>query len=352
MLLSKKRHKLVTKVIDTWKNDGVISEEESRKLNGSIEISKFDWKRLAKYSFWIAGITLAISIFALLLDDAIMELLRQLFRLPTMIKAVFLTIIAAALYFWGFTRKQTKPEKKFSNEFILFVGAIITGAAIVFFGMALDTGSKHFTILILMASVVYLLIGGLFPSAPVWVLGLISLGSWFGTETGYVSGWGAYFLGMNYPARFVLFGALIIAASLLLGKSKLMHLSKSTLIMGLLNLFLALWIMSIFGNYGDMTSWHEASITERFIWSLIFGVCAIGSIVWGLKNDDGITRGFGITFLFINLYTKYFEYFWNVSHKAIFFAVLAVSFWVAGRYSEKAYNALKGKLVEVPGDDA
>jgi hypothetical protein len=268
-----------------------------------------------------------------------------------MVKSVILTLAAAALYFWGFMRKQTKPEKRFSNEFLLFVGAIVTGAAIIFFGIAVDTGSKHYSILILMASIVYLLIGGFFPSAAMWVLGLISLSSWFGTETGYVSGWGAYFLGMNYPARFIIFGGLIVAVSFLIGRSKFMHVSKSTYIMGLLNLFLALWIMSIWGNYGDMTTWHEVSVAERFIWSLLFGLAAIGSIIWGLKNDDGIARGFGITFLFINLYTKYFEYFWKVSHKAIFFALLAASFWFIGRYSEKAFNALKEKLVEIPGED-
>jgi hypothetical protein len=351
MLLSKKQHKLVTKVIDLWKNEHVISEDESRRLNNSIEISKFDWKRLAKYSFWIAGISLAISIFAILMDDVIVEFLKQLFRLPPMVKSILLGIVAGALYFWGFKRKHSKPAKRFSNEFLLFVGAIVTGAAIIFFGIAVDTGSKHYSMLILMASVVYLVIGGFFPSAPMWVLGLISLCSWFGTETGYVSGWGAYFLGMNYPARFVLFGSLLIAASFLIRRSKWMHVANSTYVMGLLNLFLALWIMSVWGNYGDMYSWHEASLTERFIWSLLFGIAAIGTIVWGLKNDDGIARGFGITFLFINLYTKYFEYFWNVSHKAIFFALLAVSFWFIGRYSEKAFNALKEKLVEIPGED-
>lgn len=346
MLLNKKRFKLVSKVIDTWKNEDVISQEESEKLKNSIEPSKFDWHRLAKYSFWIAGISLAISVSAILLDKAIMELIKNILCLPDMILSILLGICSAGLYYWGFRRKITKPAKTFTNEFILFIGAILTYAAIIFFGKALDTGSEHFSILILIISIIYLCIGGFFPSSPVWVLGLISLGSWFGAETGYVSGWGAYFLGMNYPLRFVLFGALIIAVSFLIRRGKFAHISKSTYIMGLLYLFIALWIMSLFGNYGDMGTWHAATSAERFIWSFIFGITAFGFIVWGLKNDDGVARGFGIAFLFINLYTKYFEYFWNASHKAIFFAVLAVSFWLIGRYAEKTFNALKGKLLK------
>jgi hypothetical protein len=51
-----------------------------------------------------------------------------------------------------------------------------------------------------------------------------------------------------------------------------------------------------------------------------------------------MTRGFGLTFLFINLYTRYFEYFWNTLHKAIFFALLAISFWFIGSRAEKIWN--------------
>jgi len=351
MLLSKKKYRLVNKVIDTWEQEGTVSVEDSRRLRDSLKLSKFDWKRLAKYSFWIAGISLAIAIFALTLDDAIMAVIHQFFLMPDMAKSILLGIISAVFYFWGFKRKVAKPTKVFINEFLLFIGAIISGASIVFFGKAIDTGSGHYSILILMGSIVYLGVGGFYPSVPMWVLGLISLGSWLGTETGYVSGWGIYFLGMNYPLRFVLFGALMIAMSILIERSRFSRLAKSTYIMGFLNLFIALWIMSIFGNDDGMRTWHVASLAERFFWSLVFGAVAFGAILWGLKNDDGIARGFGITFLFINLYTKYFEYFWKVSHKAIFFAILAVSFWVLGRYGEKVYNGLKERLLEVQGED-
>jgi hypothetical protein len=351
MLLSKKKSRLVHRVIAVWESENTITPEVSEKLKGSIQVSKFDWRRLAKYSFWIAGISLAISLFAILLDDAIREIIRQIFRIPDMAKSLLLALLASAFFFWGFKRKRSKPAKAFSNEFLLFVGAIIFGAAILFFGKAIDTGNGHYSLLILMAGIVYLAVGGFFPSAPMWVLGLISLGSWFGTETGYDSGWGAYFLGMNYPLRFVLFGAVIIAASMGIRRTKFSKLSKSTYVMGILNLFLALWIMSVWGNYRDMLTWHAASGIERLAWSLLFGIAALGAIVWGLKNDDGVARGFGITFLFINLYTKYFEYFWKVSHKALFFAILAASFWIVGRYSEKAFNALKGRLLEVPGEE-
>jgi len=178
-----------------------------------------------------------------------------------------------------------------------------------------------------------------FPSKLVWLFSLISLGSWFGMETGYISGWGSYFLGMNYPLRFVLFGIVLVGASFVLKiNSKLSGFQKLTYIMGLLYLFIALWILSIFGNYGDISSWYDVKQIELFHWGLIFGLAAVGAIVYGLKQDDHTSRSFGITFLFINLYTKFFEYFWTELHKAVFFIILAVSFSLIGWKAEKIWN--------------
>ena len=96
--------------------------------------------------------------------------------------------------------------------------------------------------------------------------------------------------------------------------------------------------MSIFGNYGDINKWQAIKQVELLHWSLLFGIIAGASIYHGIKMDDGMTRGFGITFLFINLYTRFFEYFWDGMHKAIFFGLLAISFWALGSHAENIWN--------------
>ena len=58
-----------------------------------------------------------------------------------------------------------------------------------------------------------------------------------------------------------------------------------------------------------------------------------------LKTDDAMLRGFGLTFLAINLYTRFFEFFWNGMHKVLFFLILAVSLAVIGRYAERIWHA-------------
>lgn len=340
MQLSKKEAQIVKSAISTWTKDKVITQEQSDALVGSYKITHFDWKRVAKYSFWLAIFCIIISVSAVLADEWLMALIKSVFNAPDIVKCTGLALLSAALYYLGVRRKNNYPEKIYSNEAFFFLGVLATAASVAYFGKVVDTGSGHFSLLLLLAFIIYAILGLWFPSKLVWIFALLSLGSWFGAETGYVSGWGAYYLGMNYPMRFVLFGLILLAAGAYVFRqwSKRSDFLAPTRAVGLLYLFIALWIMSIFGNYGDTASWERAKQIELFHWSLLFGIAAIISIYHGVKYDDGMTRGFGITFIFINLYTRFFEYFWEDTHKAIFFAMLAISFWYLGSRAEKIWN--------------
>lgn len=339
MKVTKKKAGILRRAIDEWAVENVISPSQAKTLSESYEVIGFDWKRLARYSFWISLVCIVISVGALIADDYLRKLLADIFKAPAIVKCLFTAIVAAFIYYYGIRRKYKYPEKVFSNEALFFLGVLATAASIAFFGEVIDTGSGHFSILLLLATIVYGILGLWFPSKLVWIFSLLSLGGWMGTETGYMSGWGAYYLGMNYPLRFVLFGIVLTLSSTAFHKWQIRKdFLRSTRAIGLLNLFIALWIMSIFGNYGDIHEWHKAKQIELFHWSLIFGLAAGASIYHGIKQDDGMTRGFGITFLFINLYTRFFEYFWDNIHKAIFFALLAVSFWYLGSRAEKVWN--------------
>lgn len=340
MQVSQKEHRVLTEALNQWQQEGLISNEQAQQLSASCEVIGFDWQRLAKYCFWLAIASFVIAVSAMLADKWLIALLKQLFEATDLMKCVMLGLISAGFYAAGLYRYHRAPEKTYSNEALLFLGVISTAFAIAYLGKAFDTGSGHFSLLLLLAAIVYAALGLAFPSRQVWVFGLLSLGSWFGAETGYVSGWGAYYLGMNYPLRFVLFGiALVIAGHVIFSRwPDRRDFQHVTHVMGLTYLFIALWILSIFGNYGDIDLWYNAAQFELFHWALLFGIAALAAIVYGVKNDDAASRGFGITFLFINLYTRFFEYFWENTHKAIFFSVLALSFWMLGSKAEKIWT--------------
>lgn len=339
MNLNKKQGLFLKHTIEYWQQQGTITPDIANDLNKSFSIRSFDWERLAKYSFWISMICTVIAIAAITADQFLIELFKKIFIYSKILPCLIFTSIAASFYLFAYHRRKTKPLHQFSNEAIIFAGVLSTAASVAYFGQVLDTGSGHFSLLFLLSTVIYALLAFWFPSKLIWVFALLSLGSWFGTETGYMSGWGAYYLGMNYPLRFVLFGGVLIGLSLLFKRHiRFSNFSHSTYVIGLLYLFIALWILSIFGNYGDLSSWYYVKQYELLHWGVLFAFIAIIAIVYGLKHDDATSRGFGITFLFLNLYTKYFEFFWNGTHKAIFFILLAVSFWWIGRHAEKLWN--------------
>ncbi len=147
---------------------------------------------------------------------------------------------------------------------------------------------------------------------------------------------------MNYPMRFVLLGLLLCGLSVLFKRndlwSRLAAFERSTLSVGLLYLFISLWILSIFGDYGDMTSWYQARHMELFHWSLLFGAAACAAIWLGVKDDDAMLRGYGLVFLGLNLYTRFFEWFWDSLNKGLFFIIVGLSLWGLGAHAERLWN--------------
>jgi len=339
MKINKKNAQIIFAAIQNWKSSGLVDDSLSQRLVRDIEVMTFDWKKFTKYSFWVSLCCIITAVAAILADKALMEFLSVIFNAPHIIKFFALLIISIVIYWLGISRRLKFPEKEFSNEAILLLGVLVTGGVVYQFGKMLDTDSEHFSLLLLLSFGIYGLIGFFSKSNLIWLFALLSLGSWLGTETGYASGWGAYYLGMNYPLRFVLFGVILVMTAFVFEKKyNFGRLFKTTLAVGLLYLFISLWMMSIFGNYGDIKSWSSIKQIELFHWAFLFGLVAAGAIFHGLKFGNGMTKGFGITFLFINLYTRYFEYFWNMTHKAIFFCILGISFWVIGSKSEKIWN--------------
>ncbi|HTO12705.1 MAG TPA: DUF2157 domain-containing protein, partial [Candidatus Binatia bacterium] len=184
----KRQHRLLVQAIERWREDGVIPPETADALRRSIEPARFDWRRVAAYSFVVAIACLVIAVAAAAADKFLVALLQRLFSAPALAKSLAFVVLAALVFAWALTRRARVPGKTYSNEALFFLGVLALAAAVGFFGEAIDRGTGHFSVLFLLAAVLYALLGLGFPSRQVWVFGLLSLGAWMGTETGYVSG--------------------------------------------------------------------------------------------------------------------------------------------------------------------
>jgi len=337
--IDQQESELLNNAIKHWEKDGLVNKEQAESLRNSYEVKGFDWMRLAKYSFWVALICGGASLAFLIVNDAVVNWLKNLYYTPDVIISIVSGVCAAFLFYLGRRRERLMPEKVFSNEAIIFTGVLFTASCIAYLGKTFDNGSGNFPLLFLLSVFVYGFLAWQMDSRLIWLFALVSLGSWFGTATGYHTHWTDYFFGMNYPLRFVLFGVVLVSACFVLRKRSWFALFDDlTYVVGMLYLFLSLWLLSIFGNYGNIDHWMHISQITLFYWGIIAAAVAGGFLLYGLKSNDAIAREFGITFLIIFLYTKYFEYFWDHTNKTLFFGILAISFWLIGRKAEKIWN--------------
>lgn len=339
MKIEKEKSEFLNEMIERWETDGLINEDTGQKLRKSYETKNFDWLRLAQYAFWVALACGFIALGALLIDNTILRYLKQLYNTPNIVIAMASAALAAWLYPFGFKRKKNHPHLKFSNDAIILAAILFTANAVAYLGKAIDHGSANFSLLMLLATFIYAAIAFKAQSRLIWSFALIALGLWFWAQTGYISHWNNYFWGMNYPLRFVFFGTcLTLFALLLKNYSKSKYFFQVTYVIALIYLFVSLWALSIFGNFISLEEWYSVRQYQLFYWAILSAAVCVGFTYFGLKNNDALSREFGITFLFINLYSRYFEYFWNNWHKALFFSVLALSFWLIGRKAEKIWN--------------
>lgn len=334
----KKEAEVIKKAIRHWKKSGLLDDVSAQRLIDDLKPVSFDWQRLALYAFLFAVGSIVVSIFLLLADDWVLKMIEELVQAPHWVKSVLFGVVATCLYLTGYWQKRKKPHRVYSNEALFILGVISTAVSVSFLGLQLDTGSGHFSLLILFLTFIYGTIGYLLRSQVIWLFSLIAVGVWFGTETGYVTDWEGLFWGMNYPLRFSVFSLLLVAGSFLLNRSKAARFQPLTYTFGLFQLFVSLWLLSIFGNHTDFEIWSEVRQQELWAWALLMASASIASIAYGLKNDDHASRDFGLVFLLINLLTRYVEYGWDTLHKAVFFLILAVSFWLLGKKAETLWN--------------
>lgn len=337
--LDRQESDFLNNTIAHWEKNNLIDNKQADELRNSYEVKGFDWMRLAKYSFWVALICGVVAVGSLIVNDAVVRWLQTLYYTPDIVISILCGAMAAGMFYIGRRREKRFPEQVFSNEAIIFTGVLFTACCIAYLGKTFDNGYGHYSLLFLMSVFVYGFLAWRMGSRMIWLFALVSLGSWFGTETGYQTKWALYFLGMNYPLRFVVFGVILVAACQLLKRKKwFSYFWELTYVVGMLYLFMSLWLFSIFGNYGSLDTWWQIKQISIFYWGIISAVVAGAFLLYGLKNKDVIAREFGITFLIIFLYTKYFEFFWDHTNKTLFFAILAASFWLIGRKAEKIWN--------------
>ncbi len=344
MKVNKKEKTLLKKALKNWEENQLLSQGKASELEGSLIEKPFNWQALAYYSFIFAIISLLIAVVSIFADKALLDLIDSLISTSYLTKS-FTFLILAGLAFWlDWRYEQANSKKKYSKEVFSFFGCVLLAISVGFlsylFGMEERPG-----ILIFSLSFIYFTIAIVRKKELVWLFGLMALMLGYGAVTYNLSKDNELFVGMNFPMRFTLLGLFILGANFLLKKSeRLSKFKEPTYFSGLILFFTALWILSISGNYSSYEKWLEVRQYQLWLYSILLLAASISAIIIGIKKEDILLKNMGISFIFLNLYTRYFEYFWDSLHKALFFAIIAVSFYLVGKKAEKIWD--RGEVEE------
>jgi len=343
MQLNRPQAEILHKMLSHWESSGLLTPEKAQELKSSYTVRSFDWKMMARYCFIIAILLGVAGVVATFADRGLIRffqsLVDRIYNAPNFILAVICAILSAIFYYFGEKNKQAQPSRIFTNEGFILLGATFTAFTAANLAAMAGKGDIYYITVFLIASLLYLGLSLKFKNALLWLFTLISFTVWLGVLTGVITHWKAYFLGMNFPVRYILIGLILLAVfwrtrkfSWWKGFYPISHFYT------LLLLFTALWASSVFGNTASFEQWSKIPQWHFWPWAVLSTAAAIVATYWGSQKHLLQMRSFGIAFLFLNIYTRCFEYFWDSVPKAIFFIALAVSFWLIGRRAEKIWH--------------
>ncbi len=328
MELDKKERDLVLKMLEFWKENGTLTSEKVSQLKQSLPSNK-SAHQIANYFFIIALACALLSFGALFIDEKFLERFRQYFALSAWMIAVLTGIFSIVWFSYVF--KKLHKMRPIFYEMNLTGASVVLLTSLVYVCNEIGFGASYSGFLIVAAAMLFSL-QFIFKSSALWVVFLAALMGWYGAFT-YAHSHDYLFLGMNYPMRFVAFGCLLSGFAFLQKKFKpLQKTARFTFIAALLIFFTAAWGVSVFGNYNSLEKWALVRQTQVLVYAILLFLAAIVALLIGIKKEDAFLRDSGIVFLLLNLYSRYFEYFWNSMHKGLFFLVIAFSFFILGKW--------------------
>ena len=320
---------VVRNELDQLLREGVLDAATHAQLTERYPVGHWDWRTLGRWFLFFG----AISVVA-----GSVILLRDVFSLTLQNLAALLILVSAVLFVGGWTlRKRSWSWSARTSE--LMGGFALIGLSFVL-GKLYSTGSGNWPALLLIDWIVVLLLSYALNNVLLLVLGAVVFFTWFGGETGYSSSWGAYWFGMNYPLRF-------LGITLVITLMGLVHLraergplarfhgfSKVWISFGLFLANMALWLLAIFGNFGeidhpDMHGGAGEIALFNALW-FAFNLVLVGV---GLRFSYRMVKAYGVTFFIIQIYTLFFTQLsehlgWLASLLIAGGSALGLAFWL------------------------
>lgn len=295
----------IRREIDHLVQQGILTPSQGQKLAARYPSTPWDVVSLIRWFTILGAVTAGVGVVLLARELVSAERLGEL----------GLALATGGLIFLGRHVAGHKGLVKTGAALELVAGFALQGVTAL---LALDfsTGSDNWPALVGVQTVLLTVLAYLLQNRLVLVHAGVCFFVFFGGSTGYVSGWGVYWLGMNYPLRFLVAGLGFLAVAWLHAvrlQGALAAFSRVYAHLGLLVLHLSLWFLALFG-YFEKHVRFSGNAGERIGFSLLWAVISVACVALSGALGQRVLRAYGLTFLIINAYTFYFQF--VVAHSA------------------------------------
>ncbi len=293
-------HQHIHAELDELVTRQILTQQQAATLKERYPTTAWDFLALVR-AFSVLGVLTAVAGLVILVKDHMNWWL---------VSEVALTVACVATLGLGdwLKRRRALPAL---GEVLQLAGAIALQGLTVVLAIHYATGSKNWPGLAGLDALLLFLLAYLLANRLVLWYACANFFFYFGAKTGYVSGWGMYYLGMTYPVRFLAIGAATLVLAWLHGlviRGRWTTFSRVYAHFGLLVINLALWFLALFGYYESMDIRWSDTTGERLFFSLLWAAVAGASLYAGAKLGVRFLRGYGLTFLMINVYTFYCQF--------------------------------------------
>jgi len=285
--------------LDLLVSQEILTPAQLQRIAERYPATPWDMLVLARWFTILGGVT----------AGAAMVILAKEYVNALRLGEIGLAAAVAAFIFLGRYVAGSKGLVKTGAALEMLAGFALQG---LIFLLAIDfsTGSKNWPALVGIQALLLAMLAYMLKNRLVLIHAAVCFFGFFGGETGYMSGWGAYWLAMTYPVRFLAAGVVFLGVAWLHAtqmREAYQGFARVYEHLGLLDIHLALWFLSVFGYFEKEVRWSDNN-GERLAFSALWGLVSVVSLWLAGVTGQRMLRSYGLTFLVINVYTFYFQF--------------------------------------------
>lgn len=384
------RFRRLMRYLKKWQQNGLINEEQVAKIADYMKIEFHrQFLRLIRVffiigAFWIFfGIVASLKLINIEILKAIGRFLYNLVKpIIDLARLIFpehyqeilggiACLIGWGIFHWLGLRLRRRSDLKTTElgflqekEFRLGTASFTLGYILASCGWALFNQIIYpldaynywgkdiiFPLFSFIGMVFFFVIAYLLQDQIALLFGIGFLAHTIGLFTAYY--FACYVLGVRLPAIQLIVGLLLIFVGLwhiekVRGKETNFKFlfGRTYQWTGLLFVYLALWIMSIWGITLRQDYWVAPKAVELWIANILFIAASLGAMFYGAVKEDRMFFNFGLTFFIIESYTVFFSRIWETVGAALGSLIFGIMLIVTGYALRRLF--LQGKIFKKP----